>query len=425
MQRNHFLTTIKMTTVFILVVATGAWASDTETVLYSFGLNVSGVSPRGALIQDSAGNLYGTTAAGGGPPCGCGTVFELSPSSGGEWTYTTLYSFLGANGGADFPEPSGLVLDARGNLYGTAFQAGIVNSNCSQGCGFVYELSPASGGGWTFNTLYSFQGSNDGRFPSGPLVFDVAGNLYGVTDLGGLGGGGTVFKLSPGSGGAWRESVVYFFLGKDDGAGPNAVIFDASGNLYGMAGGNGKFGFGTVFELSPNSSGKGWSFKLLHSFAGVADGDGRFPLGPLIFDKAGNLYGTTIEGGNAACGGGGGCGTVFVLKPTPTGWRERVLHSFDGPDGLDPLAGLAEDAAGNLYGTTSSGGGSVCGDCGTVFELSRRSGGWEFATLYDFTGGNDGQDPGGLLFAGTRGEVYGMAQGGGSLGGGVAFELFP
>jgi uncharacterized repeat protein (TIGR03803 family) len=419
MFRKDFPTRILTAAIFFLLAGTGVWATETETVLYSFGLNgLGGASPRMALIQDPAGNFYGTTPEGPLTGLSCGVVFELSPASGGGWTYTTLYTFTGASDGCS--PYSALLRDAAGNLYGTTFWFGSVNSNCPVGCGTVFELSPGSGGSWTFQTIYSFQGGGDGWAPqAAALVFDSAGNLYGTTTQGGPGGFGTVFRLNRGSRGTWTESLLYGFKGKNDGAGPRGMVFDRAGNLYGVTSGQGAFFGGTAFELSPRIQGTGWTFKLLHTFAGAASGDGYTPDGTPILDKGGNLYGTTFYGGPPACFAGLGCGTVFVLRRTSKGWSEHILHSFsNGTDGFGPVAGLAVDGTGNLYGTTTDASGP-----GTVFELSYGSGGWVFTTIYSFFGGNDGTLPTAGLTVGIDGNLYGMTASSGLYGWGVVYEL--
>ena len=214
--------------------------------------------------------------------------------------------------------------------------------------------------------LYSFNfNGTDGADPAAGLIFDAAGNLYGTTYGGGTYDWGTVFELTPAAGGGWTEKVLYSFLGGADGFFPAAdLIFDAAGNLYGTTGYGGAYDNGTVFELTPTGGGD-WTEKLLHSFSYNLNGmDGTYPQAGLIFDAAGNLYGTTVGGGNY------GGGTVFELTPTAGGnWTETVLHNFNrnGTDGADPYAGLIFDGAGNLYGTTSFG--DVYGD-GTVFQLT-------------------------------------------------------
>jgi uncharacterized repeat protein (TIGR03803 family) len=232
----------------------------------------------------------------------------------------------------------------------------------------VFELTPTAGGGWTEKVLHSFTlNTGDGVGPQAGLVIDAAGNLYGTTVGGGAFDRGSVFELTPGAGGTWTETVLYSFGG---GVPQGSLILDAAGNLYGTTYVGGVYGNGgTVFELRPKAGG-GWTKKVLHSFNPNNGKDGHNPVAGLIFDTAGNLYGTTY-GGGAHCTG---CGTVFELTRTAGGgWKEKILHSFshNSNDGFDPVAGLILDAAGNLYGTTAYGGANsyTCdySSCGTVF----------------------------------------------------------
>jgi uncharacterized repeat protein (TIGR03803 family) len=293
----------------------------------------------------------------------------------------TIYRFTG---GADGYGPMGaLVSDAAGNLYGTGIQGGQSNR------GVVFQLKPPTSpsGSWTEVVLHSFAAGSDGSFPQAGMIFDAVGNLYGTTAYGGngpdcstsgLGGCGTVFKFSPPSAGqsAWTETVLYRFSGGADGYSPlGPLVLDATGNLYGTTVGGGdlracRYGCGVAFELSPSPSGA-WTETVLHTFNGRADGWG--PANGLTFDRSGNLYGTTKYGGlKPNC-----CGTVFELSPpaSPTDpWLETVLHSFAATaDGRLPTAGVVFDPFGNLYGATQEGDGtgrSCTGGCGGVFELS-------------------------------------------------------
>jgi uncharacterized repeat protein (TIGR03803 family) len=352
-------------TAFELVPAEGGgW---TETVLHSFGRGNDGFLAWGSLIPDSAGNLYGTTIFGGiHTSCAeaydtCGTVFELSPREGGGWTETVLHNF-NSNRSDGFYPYGALVMDGAGNLYGTTTQGGIHECNC----GTVFELSPRVGGGWTEKVLHSFN-IRDGSLPFGNLIFDAAGNLYGTTNAGGIHGYGTLFELSPREGGGWTETVLHSFGAGNDGTFPNAgLIFDASGNLYGTTYSGGIHGWGTAFEFSPNQDG-GWTEKVLYNF----NNNGREASAPesnLIFDALGNLYGTSYAGGINPCFETG-CGTVYELSPRQDGgWTQTVLHNFgNSGDGIYPETGLIFDAAGNLYGTTSEGG---MHGAGTVFEIT-------------------------------------------------------
>ncbi len=347
----------------------GGWA---HTVLHSFNGTPDGAVPFG-LIMDAAGNLYGTATQGGLYTYGYGTVYELRQQGVGLWTYRVLHSFTGSS--TDGASPSGLILDAAGNLYGTTYGGGDL-AECPDGgggCGTVFELSHKVGGGWTEKVLHSF--SRAYGSPGG-LIFDAAGNLYGTTPEGGAYGYGTVFELSPEADGSWTEKVLYSFPGGADGISPGGLIFDAAGNLYGTSGGSDygvPDGYGTVFELSPEADGS-WTEKVLYTFRPGTDG---IIPGGLIFDTRGNLYGTTYQGGlygttSAACAFWG-CGVVFELSPNAGGsWTYSVLHRFDPNchnDGAAPSSGLIMDAAANLYGTTCCFG-AYGGSGGTVYEIT-------------------------------------------------------
>lgn len=332
-----------------------------EKVLHSFN-GTDGETPLGTLVFDAVGNLYGTTLNGGAHANG--TVFELSPKVGGGWTEKVLHSFSAAGTEGTTPR-SNLIFDASGNLYGTAYGGGDLGCVTQNGgaCGTVFELSPTGTGGWILKTLHRFNGI-EGAYPAAGLTFDAAGSLYGTTSGGGpdvLNQLGTVFELSPTASGTWTEKVLHSFTA-DDGNQPSAgLIFDAAGNLYGTTpfGGDVAGSIGTVFELSPSASGD-WTENVLYSF-NIATG-GAMPYAGLIFDAAGNLYGAT------AGGGANNNGTVFELSPTGIGhWTEQVLFGFDVTDGENPQANVVMDAVGNLYGTTIQGG--AYGD-GTVFEVT-------------------------------------------------------
>src|SRR5579871_1454564 len=307
---------------------------------------------------------------------------------------SVLYAF---QGGSDGAVPSGgVTFDKNGNLYGVTGQGG--NSNCSPmaNCVTAYQLVPSGQGAWTENVLYVFKGAaqNDGEQPSGGLLIDSQGNLYGTTAYGGRGpcillgikgGCGTVFELSPpsSSGGQWTETILYNFQGGSDGDLPGGgLTADAKGNLYGTTSYGGGYGScnapffqncGTVFELSPPAqSGGSWSEKVLYSFKG--GNDGANPNGGLIFDKNGVMYGTTHFGGNSGClqAGGVGCGTAYTLSPisstTKGAWAEEIIYTFQGiPDGASPVGGLLFGQGGALFGVTESGG--LRDGSGTVFEL--------------------------------------------------------
>ncbi len=375
-------------------------------VLYSFqGSPNDGATPAGKLILDASSNLYGMTEYGGARTLGWGTVFKLD-TAGKE---TVLYAFTGGtDGGYAF---GGLVRDPAGNLYGST-SAGGYPSCGGDGCGVVFELDTTG----KETVLYQFLGGNDGADPNGDLVRDTAGNLYGTAYWGPYGGGGVAFQVDRNG----NEAVLHQFDGLPDGESPVAgVLRDGKGNLYGTnsAGGGGACwgGCGTVFKLS-----KTGKETILYRF--LASPDGAFPYAGLVPGATGNFYGTTYNGGDQACTDmGPGCGTVFEVSASG---REKVLYRFQGKkkEGF-PFGGLVRDAAGNLYGTTA--GDFLFGRAtlyGTVFKLDTRG---KETVLHRFTGGADGCTPKGNLTLDSAGNVYGVASGCGAYGDGVVFRITP
>ena len=306
--------------------------------------------------MDSAGNIYGTTYSGGANNNSGGTVFKLTPGSGGTYSESVLWSFGGTGDGVN-PYAAGLIMDSAGNLYGTTAGGG------AHSFGTVFKLTSGSGGTYTESVLWSFGGTNDGKNPYARLVMDSSGNLYGTTYTGGANSHGTVFKLTPGSGGTYSESVLWSFGGTSDGTYPEAgLVMDSAGDLYGTtSGGGANNNSGTVFKLTPGSGGT-YTESVLWTFG--ATGDGASPYAGLVMDNAGNLYGTTSGGG-----ANNNSGTVFKLTPGSGGtYTESVLWSFGGTgDGVGPYAGLVMDSAGNIYGTTYIGGANRSG---TVFKIN-------------------------------------------------------
>jgi uncharacterized repeat protein (TIGR03803 family) len=384
----------------------GAWAAPKYEVLHAFGVGKDGAGLYGGLALDTSGNLYGTTSGGGA--YGYGTVFELTPHANGRWVEVLLRSFKKNDPHGSEPQSTPTV-DSSGNLYGTTIFGG------AHGYGTVFELSPGTGN-WKETILHSFGFNKRGCCPWAGVTMDGAARLYGTASV--------AFELSPGSDG-WKEIVLHTFGDEgNDGYDPYAgLILDAAGNLYGTTqhGGGSKNcdgGCGTVFELSPTSGGK-WKEHILHRFG--SSGDGAFPgVGALVLDSAGNVYGTTQIGGPA------GYGTVFKLARTANGgWEETILHSFaDDSNGGYVAAGVVFDPAGNLYGTTGGGGDPNCG-CGVVYELSPGSDGkWTYKLLHTFIG-SDGAGPGANLILDDKGNLYGTTVTGGAGGYGVAFELTP
>ncbi|MGA8765098.1 MAG: choice-of-anchor tandem repeat GloVer-containing protein [Candidatus Sulfotelmatobacter sp.] len=337
--------------VFELSPQAGGW---TLIMLHSFNIDgVDGFFPTAGVIFDASGNLFGTTQFGGTGTCGvglaCGTVFELTPAGDGSWTEKVLHSFIGADG---YQVHAGVILDGAGNLYGTTANGG----SFSQGT--IFELSPHSNGKWALRVLHNFTGSSDGGVPFGGVVLDAVGNLYGMTSAGGGStpqckyGCGVVFQLNPAQAGPHNGSVLHYFSRTTgDGRYPYAgLIVDAAGNLYGTTSAGGATNSGIVFELTPTGSGQ-WQETVLHDFDATS-GDGVNPGGDLIFDASGNLYGVTLTGGSDAQG------TAFELTPNGSAWTETILCSFtnQGSDGYNPAATLLLDSSGNLYGTTGRGG---------------------------------------------------------------------
>jgi uncharacterized repeat protein (TIGR03803 family) len=338
-------------------------AGDTS-LLHSFCIETDcagdGFWPVAGLIQDSSGNLYGTTSEGVGISVHYGTVFRLTPVAPGHWQETILYNFTG---GADgFGPVSGVIRDTKGDLYGTA-----VGSSNKSPLGLVYMLTPAASGPWPETVLHSFTGGLDGSDPMAGLLFDTRGNLYGTTADGGSGQHGVAFELKPGGAeGPWTESELFSFDGGFDGGSPLAkLVIDTDGNLYGTASaGTGNGGGGVVFRLNRSLSDP-WSETILHTFCAAPEcGDGNDPLAGVVRDSQGNLYGTTNRGGISASPNRYG----VVYKIDSLG-NETVLYAFTGgTDGSNPMADLIIDKNGTLYGTTSSGGDPTC-SCGTVFKI--------------------------------------------------------
>lgn len=405
--------------ILFALVALAATAHAGESVLYSFNGGSGGDAPLGGLIHGPNGSFYGTAEAGGS--AGQGIVYQLFPPSsvGGSWTETVLYSFQGGNDGS---RPySDLVRDSAGNLYGVTYYGGGVDD-----FGTLYELSHSSKG-WTEKVIYAFQGpeAGDGFAPNGSLYVSPDGTLYGTTVYGGTSDFGTVFQLLQ-SAGVWTEKVIYSFTGGADGAEPfSGLIADSNGVLYGTTALGGTTQLGTVFSLTPTST--GWSESVLHSFSGGAK-DGNGPESALVIDSAGNLYGSTPVGVGTTCSGGiSGCGMVFELSQKSGTWTESILYAFlGGNDGSQPQGKLTLSGS-TLLGTTLSGGGAFCNNtqgygCGTVFKLTNSNGAWTESVLHAFQAGNDGEAPlSGVI--GLNGKLYGTTNSGGSNAAGTFFVI--
>lgn len=350
----------------------------------------------------------------------CALVIVALPSAQAQ-TYNVIHSFSGLQDGL-YPV-NGVTVDGSGNVYGTT-NIGGSGTSCYEGCGAAFKLA-RRGSNWLLTPLYDFMGGSDGGNSDVRLIIGPDGSLYGTTSQGGgtgCGGVGcgTVFKLSPPAHACgralcpWSETVLYRFNGGNDGDSPRGadLIFDHAGNLYGTTlfggGGGCQDGCGTVYKLA--HSGDSWTESIIHTFG--QSGDGREPWAGVIFDQAGSLYGTTTGGGAY------GQGTVYQLTPSGSGWTGQVLYSFHGAsDGGLPYGGLILDPAANLYGTTCCAG---SGGGGTVFELTR-SQDWAFSVLASFTG--DGSN--GSLVMDAAGNLYGTTYEGGGFGFGSVFKLTP
>jgi uncharacterized repeat protein (TIGR03803 family) len=373
----------------LLVGVVGSSSAQTFTVLHVFTGGMDGVGPEAGLAQDGSGNLYGTTISGGVD--GGGVVFEVNTVG----TEKILHSFTGYNGTGDGASPNALIRDKAGNFYGSTFYGGSSGAGCGGSCGTVFKVDKSG----IETVLYSFAGgSADGCNPWGGVIRDAVGNLYGTTSFCGASGLGTVWELDRNG----KETILHTFAGAD-GAYPNSgnLLMDKEENLYGVTKQGGSANEGVVYRL-----GKSGDLTVLHSFTGSATPDGCFPVGTLVMDPEGSLYGAT-----GACGAFG-YGTVWKLSQNR---QESILHAFNwsASDGAFPFGGVIRDSQGNLYGSTGRGGPGD-GD-GTVYKLSRSG---MFTLLHTFSI-TDGYYPHGELIRDTNGGLYGTCSLGGDNGGTV------
>ncbi len=394
--------------------------AQTFQVVHNFTAGADGGAPFAGVTIDAGGNLYGATSEGGD---GAGGIFKMTQKSA--WIFTPLYIFgsSGNDGGVPY---GGVVRDSSGILYGTTIDGG------SFGRGTVFKLQPSPTRPpsvltpWIESILYSFQyGGSDGLYPYSRPVFDRAGNLYGTTNAGGVNNHGVVFELTPSNGG-WKESILYNFMGAGDGSGPRAgLVFDSAGNLYGTTELGGIYNCGTVYELSP--SGSGWTESVLYTFMG--SGDGCRPWAGVIFDQAGNLYGATPMTNTDPKSNG----VVFELSPSDGQWSYSLLYTFtsgyikecSGGYGTGPTGTLTMDSSGVLYGTTQ---GNGFYEAGNVFKLTPSNGGWIYSSLHDFNNNYPAADGiavcGGPTFD-ANGNLYGTAFSGAGSGFGDVWEITP
>jgi uncharacterized repeat protein (TIGR03803 family) len=363
--------------------------AQTFTPLYDFQGGSDGANPFSTVVRDAAGNLYGTTFNGGNlQTCaypGCGVVYKLD-AAGNE---TPIYTFAGPPGDGSNPV-AGVITDAAGNFYGTTKYGG------ASGYGTVFQISPTG----VEKVLRVFTGGTDGGILNAGLIRDKSGDLYGTTYAGGNSGFGTVFKIDH----SGKFTTLYSFPDRAHGTNPNAALLrDASGNLYGTTQYGGDANRGTVFKLDPSGD-----QTVLYSFSGTPDG--AYPQSQLVADPDGNLYGTTTEGGAA------NAGTVFRLTLSGT---ESVLYNFAGsPDGAYPTAGVVRDTAGNLYGTTFRGGSSSTGVVYKIDPLGHET------LLYSFRGSFDGASPAAALLLDPKGtSLFGTAEHSGYACCGVVFNV--
>jgi uncharacterized repeat protein (TIGR03803 family) len=386
--RTGFHAVVLFVTLFLLLTGSTLAQSQSFQVLYSFTNTGDGYCPIAGLTLDGGGKLYGSTTNATGP----GALFQLQRAGSG-WVLNNLHTFHTTDGST--PQAN-MTFGPDGSLYGTTPYGGAF------GFGTVYNLRPPTTVcrtgqcPWTERVLYSFQGGADGGTPwLVEPVFDLTGNLYGTTYSGGAisPAGGVIFRLSR-LGGAWTESVIHSFGGSDHPY--SGVVFDPAGNLYGSTTNGGGYAVGYVFQLALPSGG----FNDLHDFRGI---DGGVPIGALITDASGKVYGTTSGGGPS------GGGTVFELSPGSP-WSFALLKSLAG----GTLGNLAMDADGNLYGTTYQGGAY---GYGSVFQLAPAAGGWIYTTLHDFTDGDDGGIPMSGPILDRDGNLYGTTTTGGRTGG--------
>jgi len=386
---------MKLKTALLSVITVVAWfcpaaPAQTFTVIHKFRETVDGAGPVGGVTMKGDA-FYGPLVIGAG---GSGSGIYQLRKQGSTWISTAL-----ANLGGQVS--SRVAVGPDGHFYGAAE----VGGTCSYK-GYVYQLLPPLGicktaqCRWAEKDLHYFGCGSDGAYgQQGDLAFDQQGNIYGTTSQGGDWNLGTVFELER-SGNDWTEHVLYSFFGFPDGTLPvSGVIFDKSGNLYGVASQGGTMNSGTVFELSYD--GVEWTEHSIHNFE-----IGEKPLAGLVQDASGNFYGATWGGGS------GGGGTVFELSAAGNSWNYQLLYSFSGQSGCGPRAALTLDNSGNLYGTTSCNGANSLGN---VFKLAKTGNGWVYTSLHDFTGHEDGAKPFGNVTIGADGTLYGTALNGGSF----------
>lgn len=411
---NWRTTTVALAILLGLLAGAPAMRAQTFTVLHTL-TGPDGRNSVNGLAMDRAGNLYGTAQSGGLANCpvspyGCGTVFKLTRHGSG-WTFNVIYKFTGVSDGW---QPQTIAIGPDGNLYGTTYFGG---PYCAPyGCGTVFRLQPpaafcqSASCSWVKTTLYQFGDLETGSNSSQTVTFDQAGNVYGTTGVGGSNGSGTVWELVHANG-TWTYNLLYN-RELSGGLSDTGVVFDAAGNLWDTGyGGRLQCGApqyvlcGILWKLTP--SGSGWNFDWLYSFTAAGGG---LPSSSLIFDPAGNVYGTVSDDG--PLGGGG------VFQYVPSSGTYTLLYNAAGNPGdyNGPQGAPAMDQAGNVYAADPSNGAH---GAGYVFKLTPQNGSWVFTDLHDFADGNEGYAPYGPLVVDAVGNVYGVNEGG------VIFEITP
>lgn len=418
-QCNRCAAVVRVTSVLIAVAVAVGFAPVTAGAqtfryrkVYDFGSSADlGTFPSAGVTVDAHGNIFGTTEYGG--VSNDGVVYELAALPDGGYGYHRLHSFNIANRGGAYPTAAP-VLDTSGNLYGTTKYGG------GSDAGVVYELVANSTGGYSFKILRDFSG-NDGAYPEAGLTLDGSGDLYGTTLNGGQYGCGVVFEMAAAEGGAFTFRRLYSFNGSQGRYPLAGLVLDGKGDLFGACWAGGNSNGGVLFELVPRGSST-YGYRVLHTF-NAANSGGFNPDTVLAMDTNGDLFGATLDGGDFGPDNDEDSpGTAFELEAQSGGeYTYHTLHSFNSTDGYHPIAGMAIDTDGNVFGSTNQGGNF---NLGAVFEMVADGvGGYTFRKLHSFSGPDGDTPQSGTLAVDARGNVYGTAQGGGAYSYGVIFEM--
>jgi uncharacterized repeat protein (TIGR03803 family) len=402
--------------VFALVAILTSISAGAQTfqVLHAFAPPPTDASPGGPIMLNPQGDIFFDSGIGGGTTdCGTSGCGAVFELSKGYGRWRETTLFsFGAVNGSSVYPSGALSMDLSGNIYGTQGDGGDPLCNC----GAVYQLTHYAAG-WSETLLHNFLGgTSDGMHPYG-LVRDSAGNFYGSTVGGGINNNGTIFEMTPNSDGTWNYSVIHYFAygsNNFDGSIPaGPLTIDALGDIHGTTISGGLWGYGIAFRLSPSNG--AWTETVLFNFP-LDYGSTPQPWG-VVQDAAGNLYGATITGGAYALG------TIYKLTPALGFWNRTILHTFTGnDDGANPFGGFAIDATGALYGASELGGSFGYGN---IYKFARVQGQWKQTPLHQFTSGTDGGRPINGVVLDWRGNIYGSTDLGGTHGYGTAFEITP